>query len=910
MDAVALNALWIIPLIMLAIVGAFYLLVRTWRIKANQEARLLPGELRSLEKQYRQLEGVLQGYALDDAEPYGAPLRELRMQLDSSEQQYELLRQQYVRIQELLPRKGSLPFSAIVGMPGLLYNLRKEIASLRKGVTETQATLHKAESLSASLNGLSWEVASQVRQADQRQEQIGQQLELLRQRHVGGAALRAAEQQETSLRSRLDELPAYLTSGDESAVRQQADKAAVIKAYQVVQYVTPEQDELAERLESWGRQVEAVEHKLGRLRREVSAVEATLASMPEGLDLTAHQARLDELNASLQTLQAGLARLDIDGLSDLARDADHVQEAAQVLDGELKQARGQAAALDQLLPQLTTGLAQVSGLVSGLGTAKEVPLRWGQTSAALARLSQQVNSLTKIAKNRSLEQVDHDLGQANQLYLELKEVLEYCQQVSSQHSELVELMRGPEIGQGELWRQSSLKLVGRLKEYNAENWLRADAVGSLPGKLDSLGEGLRRLQAGGTTAAIPEDQVGSRLTEARRLVQLSQALRVRVNQVEGRLAELQHTENQAREQLERAKNILVQVGYVVHSNPLLSSLAAQEIEHQQSQIDRYTAELNQRQHGTVEGKARQASGFVLHTENTLNGWLVRLDQDTQAKGKALTGTLTRLDSIARLEDAPVAETRRLLSSPELRSGGMLAAGKAQYPLEEMVPEFKRRSDIHQSAAATQAAVQDLEKPVVDSYNAASQNRQHVLDQFGQVSTWLRQTRAWPPVSVDLDAEQHDLAGLENQWQGLKDKPIKAIDLVARLGELSTKYQSLGERVRQAAEKGTREQDQAETLENELRDYARQWERLLGAYRDNSMATQEIQQLLSQVDDELYRLRQGYREGTVNYNQAVQTLQSLHRRTRLFQAALDDSHVIDMSGKVITSRTSTRAPGEW
>lgn len=910
MDTVALSALWIIPLVMLLLVGGFFLLVRSWRAKAQQEARLLPGELRSLEKQYRQLEGVLQAYSLDEAEPYGAPLRELRMQLDSSEKQYELLRQEYVRVQELLPRKGRLPLNQLVGMPGLLYNLRKEIAALRKGVAETQVILERAQELSGSLQNLSWQVALQVRQAILRQEQVRQRLELLRQRHVGGAALRAAEQQDADLGARLAVLPAYLTSAEQAEVTRQADKATIIQAYQAIQYVTPEQDELLERLESWGRQVESVEHKLSRLRREVSAVETTLAGMPGSLDLAAHQRRMDSLSADFNKLQSELARPDIDGLSDLAREADHVQEAAQVLDSELKQGRGQAAALEQLLAQLTDGLSELSGLVSGLGTAKEYPLGWQQTSTTLARLSQQINSLNKASRLRSLEQVDLDLGAANQLYLQEKELLESCQQVRSQHDELVGLMRSPEINQGELWRQSSLKLVGRLKEYNPENWLRADAVGSLAGELDGLGEGLRRLTAGGATTPILEDQVGSRLAEARRLVQLSQALRVRVNQVDGRLAELQRTENQAREQLEGAKNILVQVGYIIRSNPLLSSLAGQEIEHQHNQVDRFTAELNQRQHGTVEGKARQAAGFIAHTENALNGWLARLDQDTQAKGKALTGSLTRLDSIAKVTDAPVAEARRLLDAPVLRLGGTLAGGKAHFPLEEMVVEFKTRSDIHQSAAAAQAAIQDLEKPVVDSYNTASQHRQHVLDQFGQVSTWLRQTRAWPPVSVELDAEQHDLVGLENQWQGLKDKPIKAIDLVARLGELSAKYQALGERVRQAAEKGAREQDQAETLESELRDFIRQWERLLGAYRDNSMASQEIQQLLSQVDDELYRLRQGYREGTLNYTQAVQTLQNLHRRARLFQAALDDSHVIDISGKVIASRTATRAPGEW
>ena len=76
------------------------------------------------------------------------------------------------------------------------------------------------------------------------------------------------------------------------------------------------------------------------------------------------------------------------------------------------------------------------------------------------------------------------------------------------------------------------------------------------------------------------------------------------------------------------------------------------------------------------------------------------------------------------------------------------------------------------------------------------------------------------------------------------------------------------------------------------------------------ASEDIHKLLNDADQEMYRIKTQYREGALTYDQVLQAIQALHRKVRLYQAVLDDAHVVDVNGRVITSRESKRAPGEW
>jgi hypothetical protein len=53
-----------------------------------------------------------------------------------------------------------------------------------------------------------------------------------------------------------------------------------------------------------------------------------------------------------------------------------------------------------------------------------------------------------------------------------------------------------------------------------------------------------------------------------------------------------------------------------------------------------------------------------------------------------------------------------------------------------------------------------------------------------------------------------------------------------------------------------------------------------------------------MDSEIDDLHQQYRRGNRTYAQILQAMQALKRKARIHQAPIDDSHVVDINGRVI------------
>jgi hypothetical protein len=77
----------------------------------------------------------------------------------------------------------------------------------------------------------------------------------------------------------------------------------------------------------------------------------------------------------------------------------------------------------------------------------------------------------------------------------------------------------------------------------------------------------------------------------------------------------------------------------------------------------------------------------------------------------------------------------------------------------------------------------------------------------------------------------------------------------------------------------------------------QWQ----AYQSNQPASEELRKLLDQLDNDRELLIRQCRQGSRNFQQAIQALEALQRRTRMAQIAIDSNHVIDINGRVIQYR---------
>ena len=303
-------------------------------------------------------------------------------------------------------------------------------------------------------------------------------------------------------------------------------------------------------------------------------------------------------------------------------------------------------------------------------------------------------------------------------------------------------------------------------------------------------------------------------------------------------------------------------------------------------------------------KARQTGDLANRVEGFANRWLEQLSKEIQEQIKDMSGELAKLDAIAQLDDASVAEARRLLSSSSTYLGSP-AGGRARLSLQDTVLELKRRSGFWQECIAAQKALENV-RQLVETFEETSYQRQNTRELLAQSAAWGGQKRSWPPTSATLEAETQGNGEDRGQpSRRFKEQGGKAIGLVAQFSNLSTRYQTLAERLKQGAGRAAQEQSQVEDLETSINDLAGPWQDRLGEYRDNPDASLEIRELLDSIDAEMKRIRQEYARGKLDYNQVLLALRTLQRKVRFYQVALDDEHAVDASGRVTRRRQSER-----
>lgn len=912
MDSSGLS-LWLISLLFLLLIaaglGGYYLLLQNWRNRVNQQFHPFSSQLRSLEGRYIRARQAFEGFSSSDPEPYGSLAGAGESRLQNIEATLQGLRDQYFGLQKQVPSQKEGLLDTLDRSPRRLNNLLKEIQKLEQGIAQEGTALAEVDSIVEAINQAGWQEAQGVRRALDVKSKISQAIQTLQAAHCRGPSWQSALQSEKGLRDELQKIPEIFSRDDPSQVIQQASRQDVIEVHLLLGELVPQQQSLSDSLSHWQEQYSDLQIRQDLARQALSRADQSLSNLPVGVDPTAFQQDYDNLEKRYRDIQSLASNPDVDTFSITIGQLDELSQESSALEQALRRSYQTHALLEQSLNDLNNSVRQISTQISNLGTLKSYPVVWGDASNALAKLNQGVTALGPSTKSRTDILIEKDLESARQLVFQMQDLSGYVDQVTEQHSQLVELLNSPQIAQGLLWVQQTQKLAQQFKEYHPDNWLRVDAVNNLPSELQTLAADLQRLGANEPARPIAEQKLPGELDLARQVVQSSQDIRVRVNAIEARLAALQQSETQALESLDIASKGLVQTGYIVRSNALLSGSAAQDVDRLLEQTNRQKADLVQHATGTVDYKSRQASGLYSRVEQAVQTWQERVNSDTQTRVKAMTSALTRLDSIAPLEDPAVIEVNRLLTRGLPRPSGAAAARPASR-MDELVLDLKLRSEYQQACSAAQRALEEIEKPVVDSFNTSNQNRLNVQDQVKEVYVWLRQTRAWPPTSVSIDDEQQEFGRLEAEWQAIKGQPHRAIDLVALLGDLSSRYQALGERIRQLAERGSREQDQVTSLEQELDQYNRQWDQRWQEHQTNKLASEEIRELITNTENEQYRIRTQFREGTADYSKTLTSLQSLHRKVRLYQVALDDNHVIDVSGQVITSRDSKRAPGDW
>ena len=760
--------------------------------------------------------------------------------------------------------------------------------------------MDKIENAGADIKRISWEVAQGARQARQDQRRVKGFYDQLHAQGVHGDTMEAALREQMEVGALLARIPSEFFDGDENQVLAGAQVERTAEVHALLDEARPVLERLETQAGEWGRAYSETNAQVVAMRAAIGKLDDTLGSVPVGVQAAPTRERLAGIKSVASSLIDTLGRLEVESMALVTEESARLTENVGAMDMDLKRAGDQLTALETVLNELSVGLKALALQVASLRTRTDYPVIWKNTGDILAGLNRELNAIGAASRPREPEEMRRDLTRAARLNTRHRELARHCQQIEEAHTEWVELLEGPQLSRVDAWLEATRTTLKGVSNYAPANWPSADGVVELPAEVEDLAREVGRLVPADRQTTIAETELDSRMEDTRQLVMRLDELMAHIEKVRQRYTDVRETERLAVENLQNARVAFNQIQYIIHSNAFLSEFASGEAESLDNEALAILDELQGEHRGVVDKLALEVNTFLAKIETQANRWLDRLSADLRTQVDSLSASLTALDAIAQLDEPVVAEARRLLSASG-KFGLDDRRAKSRYGLEELAPEFNRRSDYWQSCSAAASAMAEVDEYVKASYEEADYYRRETQELYAQVSTWLRQTRDWPPSSVSLDDEEKELKRLDEQWKALKNRRIKALALVQQLGNSSAKYQALANKICQGAERADQEQAQVEELEIELSELAQAWESLRYEYREVPEVEAELRELLQDIEHELAQVQHQYKQKRLNYKQVLRAMNDLNRRVKYYQVALDENSALDASGREIRRR---------
>ena len=124
---ILLAGVCLVPLLLLAVLVAVYLLVRRWSQRSQDELKALGTDLRRLEVRYRAEVLAANVYSAQDPEPYGSRAATMFQQLDELGESMRELQGRRVELQEEANRLNFNRWQLLPRAPYDWFQLRGEI---------------------------------------------------------------------------------------------------------------------------------------------------------------------------------------------------------------------------------------------------------------------------------------------------------------------------------------------------------------------------------------------------------------------------------------------------------------------------------------------------------------------------------------------------------------------------------------------------------------------------------------------------------------------------------------------------------------------------------------------------------------------------------------------------------------
>jgi chromosome segregation ATPase len=225
------------------------------------------------------------------------------------------------------------------------------------------------------------------------------------------------------------------------------------------------------------------------------------------------------------------------------------------------------------------------------------------------------------------------------------------------------------------------------------------------------------------------------------------------------------------------------------------------------------------------------------------------------------------------------------------------------PLSDIVVHFRNLNEIWQRSLAVSRSIEEIETPVYEINDKAEQMRENARARLLEASRWTESQKNWPPISVSINDVQRDFEEVDQQRETIRKAQPRALWLVGRLGDISSRYQSIAERARRFSERAEADQNHIHDLEKQIDEAVNLWQFQKNAYSSNTMATANIHRLLGDITQNLEFLKQQSRQGKKGYGQIEQELAFLSAKATNATIPIELDQKIDINGEIRMERNA-------